>query len=157
MNNGLAHMPFRIEELLKSFIIILIIQTAFHSRRNIKCTEWEHQCHAECDLILEFLLQFQIHTMNTNTFGMPVNMYRPTYEDLNCTNLIGLKNNTLFEHQNWYLCGVLCIADMMVALLSDPEEGMLKVHDFVHMITNVQHDTIHCSDAEFFDIFGEEN
>ena len=74
MNDGLAHMPLRNEELLKSFIIISIIQAAFCSRRNIKCTEWEHQCHAECDLILEYLFLFQTHTMNANTFGMSLNM-----------------------------------------------------------------------------------
>ena len=40
--------------------------------------------------------------------------------------------------------------DIMVALLSDPESGMLMACDFVHMIANDQ-------DIEIFDILGEEN
>ena len=45
----------------------------------------------EIDLILEFIEQFQTHTMNANTFGMPLNMYDTTYEELDCAKMIGFK------------------------------------------------------------------
>ena len=143
IEQGLAHQPLSLEELMKGQFIALFTPACFRAHFLIPLSNWDSSpLKKECSSAVQYLIRTHVATEKANAFGQQLKP-KDGWESEDWATTFGVnKERTPISTDCRYMAAALFLADTMVACLClGADEGMKLARDVIDMLLKAHRDT----------------